>query len=118
MLIYNIAIARAATLLSITLCIAVGIAACAGTSTPKTPQDYFDAACHWANVAMPTVEKLEPAVTVKLGADGQLAVQAGIAFVKSTCAAPLDLSNAAAITQRVYDTAGQIIALVIKAQST
>lgn len=84
----------------------------------QAAQANFDSACKWASGAVDTAGPLVPLLAPKLGNDGTLAVQSFITAVKTTCASPLDITNADAITQRIYDDAGQVIALVIKAQQT
>jgi hypothetical protein len=113
------------------LILSLGLAACAHVAidpnaTPaqvaaakaQAAQANFDSACKWASGAVDTAGPLVPLLAPKLGNDGTLAVQSFIAAVKTTCASPLDITNADAITQRIYDDAGQVIALVIKAQQT
>lgn len=92
----------------------------AGCGTKPATQDsaqfYFDSACAFANKAIPLAEPLVPVITAKLGDDGKLAVQSGLTFIKSACSKPLDITNAAAVTQRLYDVGGQILEIVLKAQ--
>lgn len=82
-------------------------------------QANFDMVCKYAGgawaIAKPVAQV--PAVKAKLGVDGALAVQALNTFVTTTCGTPLDINNADAIIQRGYDIGGQVVALVISAQS-
>lgn len=81
-------------------------------------QANFDTACKWADGAVSTAQPLVPLLATKLGDDGTLAVDSLFTTIKTVCSTPLDITNADAITQRVYDSAGQVIALVVKAQQT
>lgn len=116
----------------LSLCIAmIALAACAprpqlpanatpeqvATAKAQQLQANFDAACKWADGAASTAQPLVPLLTPKIGADGSLAVTTLLTAIKTTCGQPLDVNNADAIIQRVYDDAGQVIAQVVKAQT-
>lgn len=78
----------------------------------------FDRACTYANGAIGVAGPLVPVIAPKLGESGTLAVQSLIAAVKTTCGKPLDVNNADAIVQNVYDIGGQVIAIVLKSQQS
>lgn len=92
--------------------VSLGLVACAGGVKP-TQQEYFNTACGFANGAISMAEPLIPGLTAKLGETEKLALSAGLISIKSICGTPLDLTSAAAITQRVYDLAGEVILLVV-----
>lgn len=80
----------------------------------------FNAVCKYGTgawqLAKPVVST--PVVAAKIGDSGQLVLKALDAFVTTTCASPLDITNADALIQRGYDIAGQVIAMVIQAEAT
>lgn len=94
------------------------LAACAG-QRPLSTQERFDLACHYAD--NPALEPLIPLVQglllAKFGEEASLAFQGFVSTVKTTCGQPLDLANAGAVIQRVYDAGGNIVALVAKSQA-
>lgn len=81
-------------------------------------QANFDRACTIANASLPLIAPVVPILTAKIGDDGALAVNSAILLVKNTCAKPLDITNPDAIIQSVYDSAGQIMAAVVKSLSS
>ncbi len=93
------------------------LSACAGVkpgSGPLTSQQYFDVACHYASDAVKVAKPFIPELGARLGPNGPAALGAAVAVIGTACANPLDISNAAAVTQRVYDAGGQIVALVVQ----
>lgn len=93
------------------------VACAAKPAETSNAQWYFDNACKFAMPVVETAWPLAPTYTKRLTTDQQLAVNSGLSAIAAICGTPLDLKNAAQITQRVYDIAGQIIEMVIKAQS-
>lgn len=90
---------------------------CAGNTVPPSAQANFDSACSFLKGTAATAKPLLPLVVAKLGPNGVLAIQTGLAAIDTTCSQPLDLSNSAAVTQRVWDIAGGVVEIVVKAQS-
>lgn len=98
------------------------LSACAATPglTPaQQTQADFTAACKYANGAWQVAQPIlaTPLVQAKLGATGVLAAKSFGVALTTTCGTPLDITNASAVIQNVYDIAGQVVALVITAQS-
>lgn len=82
-------------------------------------QANFKQVCKYAGGAWQLAKPIAavPAVAAKIGPDGALAVKALDIFVTSTCADNLDINDADAIIQKGYDIGGQVIAMIIAAQS-
>lgn len=104
------------------LAIAAGLASCAtGPGTGSSAQADFDRACKYANGVLSAAEPIIPIaqglIQAKFGNDSSLAFQSFVSTVKTTCGKPLDLANAAAITQRIYDAGGHIVALIVQSQA-
>ena len=83
-------------------------------------QANFNMACKYAGGAWQLAKPIAsiPAIAVKLGPNGALAVKALDTAITTTCAANIDVSNADAIVQNIYDVGGKVIALVIAAQTS
>ncbi len=92
----------------------------AGTPAPVKAQANFDLACKYANgtldAARPALPLIEGLILAKLGQDPSTAFAAAIQLITTTCSAPLNIADSAAVIQRVYDAGGQIVALVVKSQ--
>lgn len=107
--------------------VGLALSACAtvtvdGNATPAQIkaaklQANFDQACVYLKGASATATPLIPLIEQKIGKNGMLAVQAAQVAIKQTCGKPLDLSKADEITQRMFDIGGELIAIVVKAQS-
>lgn len=65
---------------------------------------------------MATATPLLPLISAKIGDDGITAIKAAQALISTACSEPLDINNAQAVTARVFDAAGQIAAVIVKAQ--
>lgn len=121
--------------LAVVFAVALALSACASVKVdPAAPpptaeqmaaakkaalQANFNAACKYGggvwSVAKPVLSS--PTVSAKIGSDLRLAFKALDVFVTTTCTGTLDVSNADAIIQRGYDIGGQVVALVLSAQS-
>lgn len=93
------------------------ISGCATFSKTATPQERFDAACSFLRGASATAQPFMPIIATKIGTDGVKAIDGARAAIATTCGAPLDVTKADAIIQRVWDTAGEVLAAVAKAQA-
>ncbi len=98
--------------------ILIAVAGCV-TSQPGDTKDQerFDQACKYATGVVAAAKPLLPVIDPKIGRDARLGIRALFSSIESACSVPLDVSNASAVTQRIYDTGGQIVGLVIQAQS-
>ena len=95
----------------------VGLQTC--SSAPgnlNTAQSRFDQACKFANGAVGVARPLLPVLDPEIGVDARLAIRSLFVTIETACTAPLDVENSADVTQRIYDAAGQVIALVVHAQ--
>ncbi len=100
---------------------AVALASCASTPSTATKdqqaQASFDQACKYGTGVVAVAKPLLPVIDGKIGRDARLGIRALFSAIDTTCSTPLDINNASAVTQRMYDAAGQVVALVIQAQS-
>lgn len=107
---------------------AIALAACAHVDVPTnaTPEQVaaaktaelqanFDQACKYGGGVWQIAKPLAavPAIAAKIGDKGKLAIAALDSAIRVTCAQPLDLRSASAVTQRIYDAGGAVMALVI-----
>jgi hypothetical protein len=104
---------------------ALALTACAttvgpGTTPAQKKQAQFEMACKYAGGVWQIAKPLAsvPAISAKLGDSGQLAVKSLDIAITTTCTQPLDVNNQDALIQRVYDLGGQVMALVIQAQTS
>ena len=99
----------------------LSLSACASAppATPLTPQQKFDRACTYARETWTIARPIAgvPKVANAIGESGALAVKALNTLVTTTCTQPLDVADSAAVTQRIYDVAGQVVAMVVDAIS-
>lgn len=105
---------------AILICVALAGCASAGPNltAAQAAQANFNQACKFAGGAAATAGPLVPLLASKLGDDGMLALQSFLLAIATTCGKPLDINNSDAVIQNVYDIAGQVIALVVKAQGS
>ncbi len=104
-----------------TCIICIALSACAtvptGATKDQVAQARFDQACKYATGVVAVAKPLLPVIDPKIGRDARLGIRALFASIDSACSVPIDVNNASDVTQRIYDTGGQIVALVIQAQS-
>ncbi len=97
------------------------LSACASTGQPASRQAQFDQACKYGMGATEAIKPLMPVISklleVKVGMEAVLALDSAFQTVRIACSVPLDVSNQADIVQRVYDAAGKVVELVLKAQT-
>lgn len=98
----------------------LGLGACANAQV-NGDQAKFDRACGYANGVLsagePVIPIAEALLRARFGAEAGLAFTSFVETIRATCGAPLDISNAGAVIQRVYDAGGNIAALIVKAQA-
>lgn len=89
---------------------ATSLSGCAAKPDDHTSQRYFDQACTFASgaiaVGAPFLQRLP------LGSDRRKAADSAIAVVQEACKTPLDVHDAAAVTQRIWDAAGRVLEVV------
>ncbi len=79
-------------------------------------QSRFESACRFAAGATAMARPIYAAFQAQIGRDLRLGIEAGFKAIDEGCNRPLNINDMDQVTQRVYDAAGQVIALVLKAQ--